>query len=173
MRELFDSVIANAAREAGLPEERIFGVASNDNLTLPRPRIEVDYLPGSYRRTGRKLAVTRANGMQTTKKELYEAIVDLTANVYADNEAWLAAFEYDFVAAFPRGVDDARGNWVQIRVEKATFTTPPEKRVGNKEIKVFTKVNTLFALRFTGRITEEEKVRLMQTINIHAPKIGR
>ena len=153
MRELISDVITKAALKAGLPEGRIFGLAAGDNLTLPRPRLEIEYLPGSYERTGRKLAVTRAGGMQTTKKELYEAAFDLTANALADDEAWLAAFEYGFVAAFPRGVDDARGNWVQIRVEKATFSTPPEKRVGDKEIKVFTKVNTLFALRFTGRVT--------------------
>ena len=172
MRELHESIVTQAALKAGLPEGRIFGVASADNLTLPRPRIEIDYLPDSYQRTGRKLAVTRAGGIQTTKRELYEATCDLTANVLADDAAWLAAFEYDFVAAFPRGVNDARGNWVQIRIERATFSTPPGKRVKEKEIKVFTKVNTLFALRFTGRVTQEEEIRLIQTINI-MPKFRR
>lgn len=170
MRELLQETVAGVATRAGLPEGRIFGLAAGDNLTMPRPRIELQYLPGSYRRTGRKLAVTRSGGVQTTKKELYEVAFDLTANVLADDEVWLAAFEHDFVAAFPRGVNDARGNWVQIRVEKATFSTPPERRVGIEEIKVFTKVNTLFALRFIGRVTSEEEVQLMQTINIKKPE---
>ena len=172
MRDLLKTIVTEAAVKAGLPEGRVYGLADSDNLTLPRPRLEIQYLPNSYRRTGRKLAVTRQNGIQTTKKELYEVTLELTANVLADKPAWLAAFEHDFVAAFPRGVNDARGNWVQVRVEQATFTTPPEKRVGPKEIKVFTKVNTLFALRFTARITEEEEIRLMQVININTPKIG-
>lgn len=170
MRELLQNVITQAAIKAGLPEGRVMGLSDGDNLTIPRPRIEIDFLPNSYRRTGRKLAVTRKNGIQTTKRELYEVTFDLTANVLADNKQWLAAFETDFVVAFPRGVNDARGNWVKIRIEQATFTNPPAKRVGEKEITVFTKVNTLFALRFTGRVTQEEDIRLMQTINITMPK---
>lgn len=173
MRDLLKTIITEAATKAGLPEGRVYGLADGDNLTLPRPRLEIDYLPGSYQRTGRKLAVSRENGVQTTKKELYEAAFDLTANVLAEDAAWLAAFERDFVAALPRGVNDDSGNWIQIRVEQATFSTPPEKRVGTKEVKVFTRMNTLFALRFTGRITEEEETRLMQTIIINTPKIRR
>lgn len=173
MRELANSIITEAAKKAGLPDNRVMSLSDGDNLTLPRPRIETEFLPSSYRRTGRKLAVTRSGGIQTTKKELYEITFDVTANVLADNGQWLAAFEHEFAVAFPRGVNDARGNWVTIRVEKATFATPPAKRVGEKEIKVFTRINTLFVLRLTGRISEEEETRLMQTINILAPKIGR
>lgn len=172
MREFLQDIIASAAVKAGLPKERVMSLSGGDNLTLPRPRIEIQILPDSYQRTGRKLAVTRAGGIQTTKKELYEVVFDLTANILADNAKWLASFEHDFVTAFPRGMNDAQGNWVQVRVEKATFTAPPAKRVGGKEIKVFTKLNTLFALRFTGRITEEEEARLIQTINIQEPKTG-
>lgn len=173
MRELSTAIITAAAQKAGLPDGRVMSLSDGDNLTLPRPRVELEFLPATYRRTGRKLAVTRSDGIQTMKKELYEVILDVTANVLADNSPWLAAFELDFVAAFPNGVNDSRGNWVKIRVDKATFTTPPAKRVGEKEIKIFTKVNTLFVLRFTWRITEEETARLMQTININDPKIGR
>lgn len=172
MRELLNDIITAAAAKAGLPSGRVMGLSEKDNLTLPRPRIEIDYLPNSYHRTGRKLAVTRKGGIQTTKKELYEVVIELTANVFAEQAQWLAAFEHDFVAAFPQGVNDARGNWIKIRIERATFTTPPAKRVGTKEIKVFNKVNTLFALRFTGRITEEEEMRLMQMINVQTPTIG-
>ncbi|CAK7024472.1 MAG: hypothetical protein DELT_02523 [Desulfovibrio sp.] len=172
MRDIINSTITEAATTAGLPENRVMSLSDGDNLTLPRPRVEIQFLPNSYRRTGRKLAVTRENGVQTTKKELYEVTLDVTANILAEDEQWLAAFEHDFTVAFPRGVNDSRGNWVKIRVEKATFTTPPAKRVGATEIKVFSKVNTLFALRFTGRITEEEEARLMQHINVKEPKIG-
>lgn len=172
MHDLAFNIITQAASAAGLPAGRVMMLSAGDNLTLPRPRVELEFLPESYTRTGRKLAISRAGDVQTTKKELYEVRLDLTANAYAADEAWLAAFCLAFVAAFPRGVNDTRGNWVKIRVEQATFTTPPAKRVGEKEIKVFTKVNTLFALCFIWRVTKEEQEQLIKTIEIKAPKTG-
>lgn len=166
MRTLAEAIITKAAEKAGLPEKRVMGLSAADNLTLPRPRVELEFLPEPFTRTGRKLAVTRDKAKQTTKKELYEHRLEVTANVLADDEKWLSAFEKSFVAAFPRGLDDSRGNWVKILVQQATFTTPPAKRVGDKEIKVFTKVNTLFLIKFTGRITSEEEQDLITTFDI-------
>jgi hypothetical protein len=155
---------------------------------LPRPRIEVDFLPDSYTRTGRKLIVSRAKGVQTIKKELYEIRFDLTAHVYAGtgssfgsssgealggvsgdsagDAAWLESFENAFVAALPRGVNDQRGNWIQIRVNQATFKTGPTKRVGTKDIKVFLKIDTMFLITLTGRVTTEEEQALLTTFGI-------
>lgn len=171
MRTLAMQIISAAALAAGLPENRVMDVSARDNLTLPRPRVEVAFLPDSYSRTGRKLDIRREGAGQTTKKELYEVSFAMTAHVYADNAPWLAAFEHAFVAAFPRGVHDVRGNWTRIRVERATFTTEPTKRVGAQEITVFTKIDTLFALTFTGRVTTEEEQDLIATFTI-VPNIG-
>jgi hypothetical protein len=194
MRTLAMQIISNAALAAGLPEGRITDVSAADNLTLVRPRIEVDFLPDSLTRTGRKLAITRAAAVQTTKKELYELRFDLTAHVYAPDEAWLAQartegvpggealrfasaaawleeFENSFVAAFPRGVNDQRGNWIKIRVNQATFKKEPTQRVGTSEITVFTKIDTLFLLTLTGRVTREDAQALLTTFQI-VPKIG-
>ena len=75
----------------------------------------------------------------------------------------------DFVAGLPRGGNDSRGNWVKIRVQKATFGRAPDKRVGDEVIEVFTKVNRLFVLMFTWRITEEEAEELIPSITINNP----
>ena len=171
MRTLAMSLLSNAALAAGLSEGRVTDVSAADNLTLPRPRLEVDFLPDTMTRTGRKLAVSRAGDTQSTKIELYEVRFDLTAHVYADDAAWLEAFEHDFVAAFPRGVNDARGNWVRIRVNQATFKKDPTKRVGTSEITVFTKLDTLFLLTLTGRVTREDEQALITTFSI-VPTIG-
>jgi hypothetical protein len=171
MRALAMRIITDAARAAGLPEGRVMDVSAADNLTLPRPRLEVDFLPDSYTRTGRKLAVTREKATQSTKKELYEIRFDLTAHVYAEDAVWLEAFEYDFVAAFPRGMDDARGNWIRIRVNQATFKKQPTKRVDLDEITVFTNIDTLFLVTLTGRVTREDEQALLTTFSI-VPKIG-
>jgi hypothetical protein len=171
MRALAMLIITEAAQAAGLPEGRVMDLSAADNLTLPRPRVEVEFLPDSLTRTGRKLAVARAGAVQTVKKELYEVRFDMTAHVYADDAAWLAGFEYAFVAAFPRGVNDDRGNWVNIRVNQATFKQEPTKRVGGKEVKVFTRIDTLFLITLTGRVTREEEQALLETFEI-VPLIG-
>jgi hypothetical protein len=164
-------IISNAALAAGLPEGRVMDVSAADNLTLPRPRLEVDFLPDSLSRTGRKLAIARVAAVQTTKKELYEVRFDLTAHVYASAAAWLEEFENGFITAFPRGVNDQRGNWIKIRVNQATFKKEPTKRVGTSEITVFTKIDTLFLITMTGRVTREEAQALLTTFQI-VPKIG-
>ena len=171
MRTLAMEIITAAALAAGMPEGRVTDVSAKDNLTLARPRLEVDFLPDSLTRTGRKLAVSRAGDTQTTKKELYEVRFDLTAHVFADDPAWLEAFEYGFIAALPRGVADARGNWVKVRAAQATFKKDPTRRVGAGEITVFTNVDTLFLVTLTGRVTAEEEQALLTTFEI-VPKIG-
>ena len=157
MQTFATETITRTALAAGLPEGRIINLAKKDNLTIERPRIEIQFLPEKYTRTGRKLAVTR------TKTEL------VNANILADDRAWLEAFAVDFVAGLPRGGNDSRGNWVKIRVQKATFGRAPDKRVGDEVIEVFTKVNRLFVLTFTGRITEEETEEMIPSVTINKP----
>ena len=173
MRTLALEIITAAAMAAGLPEGRVMDVSASDNLTLPRPRLEVAFLPDSFTRTGRKLDARRQGAALKLKTELYEVRFDLTAQVYADDGVWLENFERAFITAFPRGVDDAAGNWVRVRVNEATFKSEPTKRVGSKEIKVFTKVDTLFLITLTGRVTEAEEQDLIQQIIIAAPKLAQ
>ena len=169
MQTFVTETITRTALAAGLPEGRIIDLAKKDNLTIERPRIEVQFLPEKYTHTGRKLAVTRTKTEHIRKRELYEVEQTVNAHILADDRAWLEAFCVDFVAGLPRGGNDSRGNWVKIRVQKATFGRAPDKRVGDEVIEVFTKVNRLFVLTFTWRITEEEAEELIPSITINNP----
>lgn len=173
MRELITKMIQDTATTAGAAPEHIMSLSASDNLTLPRPRVELNFLPASYTRTGRKLGITRVLDIQTTKKELYEVRLDVTAQVYADDAEWLADFEHDFVAEFPNGIHDTHGNWIRARIEKMTFTQDPTKRVGMKAIEVFTKLDSLFALTFTGRVTKDEAQKLITKVDIQPPSLGK
>ena len=62
-------------------------LAKKDNLTIERPRIEVQFLPERYTRTGRKLAVTRTKTELVRKRELYEVELTVNANILADDRA--------------------------------------------------------------------------------------
>ncbi|HJA79947.1 MAG TPA: translation initiation factor 2 [Candidatus Desulfovibrio intestinavium] len=161
MQAFATETITRAALAAGLPKGRVIDLVKKDNLTLDRPRLELQFLPERYTRTGRKLAVTRTKTEQIRKRELYEVELTVNANVLADDRAWLEAFSLDFVAHLPRGGNDSRGNWIKVRTREATFSRAPDKRVGNAVIEVFTRANRLFVLTFTGRITDEEREALI------------
>lgn len=168
MQTLVTEIITKAALAAGLPEGRVINQVASDNLTLDRPRLELQFLPETWRRTGRTLAFERTGAERVRKRELYEVDLSVAANILAEDDAWLADFTYTFIAALPRGVNDKRGNWVRVRAEKATFGKAPDNRVGDEIIEVFHYINELFDLTFTWRVTAEEIEALIPafTINI-------
>ncbi|MBQ7607492.1 MAG: translation initiation factor 2 [Desulfovibrionaceae bacterium] len=172
MHELISDIVRDAAEAAGLPEDHVFDQSKKDNLTQPRPRIELQFLPERLVRTGRILASTRTSTEQRTKRELYEVELTVLANVLAEDEQWLGDFCYDFVAALPRGINDKRGNWVKIRVMKAEFGRKAPPRVGTTTIQVFTKVSQMLSLTCTYRITRTDVVDLIRTFTIKEPIMG-
>lgn len=167
MRDFSENIIKAAAQASGLAPDRIINLAKKDNLTLARPRLELQFLPETYTRTGRTLAFTRTRTHLLRKRELYEVQQSVAANVLAEDKNWLASFCYDFVVNLPSGANDARGNWVKIRADKASFSKAPDKRVGEEVIEVFSKVNQLFDLTFTWRVTSEEAQALIPTFTIN------
>lgn len=171
---LIREVVTRAALAAGLPEGRVLGTPSAaDNLTLKRPRLEVDILPETYTRTGRKLAVRRLEARQTVKKELYNARLDVTCNVLAEDEAWLTAFCRDFLVKLPHGFNDDAGNFVKLAASEARFSTPSAKRVGTAEIKTFSRADKLLHLIFTWRVTTETERALIENVNLKPPTLGK
>lgn len=168
MQEFVTGIVTEAAQAAGLPEGRVFDAAKKDNLTQERPRIELQFLPERYARSGRTLEFRRTETEQIRKRELYTVELSVSANVLAEDREWLSAFCYAFVAALPRGANDGRGNWVKIRAERAEFGRKAPPRVGTESIEVFTRINELFSLTFIWRVTAEEAESLIPhfTINV-------
>lgn len=167
MRNLARETIKAAAASAGLDPAKVYELVAADNLTIERPYMTVQFLPETYKRTGRKLALTRNGMTERRKRELYEVELSVAANVLTEDEAWLSGFAYDFVAALPGGLNDKRGNWVRIRVQKAQFSKPPDKRIATDVIEVFVKRDQLFELTFTGRITAEEYEALIPGVRLN------
>lgn len=161
MRELARQIITCAAVAAGLDAKQVINIVAKDNLTLARPRIELQWLPAQLARTGRLLGVRRKGTDLITKRELYQVRQEVSANILAEDATWLEAFVYEFFARLPRGVNDARNNWVKIRAEKTDFQKPEDKRVGDSVIEVFKKCNEVCVIRFDWRITEEEAGQLV------------
>lgn len=169
MQTFATEVITRAALAAGLPEGRVIDIVKKDNLTLKRPRLELQFMPETLTRTGRTLDVRRRQTDQIRKRELYEVELTVNANILADDRDWLERFSYDFVAALSSGGNDSRGNWIRVRASQATFGRAPDKRVGEKVIAVFARVNRLYVMTFTGRITREEAEELIPSHTINEP----
>lgn len=170
MQDFAKGVITAAALTAGLPDADRVMDQSTDNLTIERPRLELQFLPERYTRTGRILAADRTAIALTQKKELYAVTLDVAANILADDRDWLDDFRYRFVAALPGGANDERGNWVRIRVKQARFGKSPDKRVGDAVIKVFSRVNQLYQITFNWRVTVTEETGLIPHITINTPQ---
>lgn len=160
MREQALTIIKNAAQAAGLAPDKVLLESQADNITLPRPRIDVAYLPETFTRTGRKLAVTLDGTRQTRKVEVYQVDFPLTVTVQADDEAWLDLFSPAFVRAFPRGVN-AAGNWVKIRVTEAAWEGYRPKRVGGSIIQPFVRRSRIITVRLTWRVAEDQVQNLI------------
>lgn len=167
MRDLVRATIKATAASAGLDPEKIYELAASDNLTIERPYMTIQFLPETYKRTGRKLALTRKEMTECRKRELYEVELAVAANILAEDEAWLSDFAFSFVAALPGGLNDRRGNWVKVRAQKAQFSKPPDRRIANDVIEVFVKRDQLFELTFTGRVTAEEYEAIIPGVTLN------
>ena len=170
--ELIFQIIRETAEALGLPEGRVLTLGK-DNLTVPRPRIELQFMGETYTSAVRGLAVTRLKDerehYQELKKQLYTVREQVGVNVLAEDEAWLQTFCRDLIACLPRGVNDADGNWIKIRAESAEEPSEPEKRVGLETIKVFTRVSKFLTVTFEGRVTVTEESGLMEHVEIKPP----
>lgn len=176
MKDLFKSVISQAALAAGLPEGRVLDESTKDNLTIPRPRIELQWLGETFTSSVKTLAATKArdtNGQWLElKKQLYTVREEVAANLLADDQTWLAGFYPRFLSALPRGVNDPQNNWIKIRATRATPSGYAKKHLGTSPIQVFDKVAQLLVLTFEWRVTRTEQSKLITKINIRLPKIS-
>ncbi len=175
MKNLIKSIVKQAALNAGLPEGRVLDESSKDNLTIPRPRIELQWLGEAFTSSVKTLAATRAKDAtgqcMELKTQLYTVKEEVAANILADDEDWLADFYPRFLSFLPRGITDAQGNWVKIRAARASSSGYAKKHLGTRSIQVFSKASQLLVLTFEWRVTKTERFKLINKIDIRLPKI--
>ena len=168
MRELILEKVADAAVSLGLERSRVMTKSLADNLTLPRPRIELDFLPEALAATGRLQGGAKdENGRPLFRKELYEVSLAIAAQALADDPDWLTNFVWRFIAALPRGFDDARGNYVKLRAGQGQWEGFDLRRVGTVEIDPIVKRGYLLHLTAIWRISREEAVDFITQVNFN------
>ncbi len=168
MRDLILQKVAEAAEPLGLPRDRVMTKSARDNLTLPRPRIELDFLPETFERTGRLLGTLPAGTDQKTlRRELYQVSLPVAAQILANDPAWLKNFCYRLTAALPRGFNDAAGNYVKLQAHQGAWEGFTLKRVGDQAIDPIVKRGYLLHLKVTWRVTQDRLLNYINNINFN------
>ena len=166
MRDLILEKVREAAGLLNLSPDRVMTKSVKDNLTLPRPRLELDFLPETFERTGRLLGPIPA-GAENVKKELYQVSLPIAAQVLADDPAWLKEFCYRLIAALPRGFNDAGGNYVKLRASQGEWEGFTLKRVGHQVIDPIVRRGYLLHLNALWRITQDEMIKYITSVNFN------
>jgi len=170
MRDLILEKVRDAAELLGLPREHVMTKSYQDNLTLPRPRVELDFLPETYQRTGRRLGEIKVSeGQLNIKKENYEINLPVVAQILARDPEWLKESCYQLAAALPRAFDDRHGNHVTMQAVQGEWEDFAVRRVGSKEIDPIKKRGYLLHLTVIWRMTSEQLVERISDINL---KVG-
>lgn len=177
MKNLIKNIICAAALANGLANDRILDESVADNLTIPRPRIELQWLGEAFNSAVKTLGTEKVkdeNGHSLLlKKQLYVVKEEVAVNILADNEDWLAQFYLKFIASLPRGVNDVQGNWVRIRATRAESSGYAKKHLGTTALQVIPKVEQLLVLTFEWRVTKTEQFKLIEKIDIKLPRMKR
>jgi len=162
--------VRDAAELLGLQRDRVMSQSLKDNITLPRPRIELQFLPETYERTGRLLGGQKeGGGLLKVKKELYQISMPVSAQIFATDEFWLKEFCYRLAAALPRGFNDAAGNYVKLSSRQGEWEGQAVQRVGSAEINPLPKYGYILHLTAVWRITSDEMMKLITKFDL---KVG-
>ncbi len=150
--------VRDGAELLGLPRGRVISKSLSDNMTIPRPRIELDFLPETLTRSGRKLGIVPGDADSVNiKRELYTVSLPIAAQILADDEDWLKEFSYRLIAALPRGFDDDAGNHVKLTATQGEWENMAVRRVGDTVIEPIIKRGHLLHLNALWRITANER----------------
>jgi len=174
MRDLILQKVADAAETLGLSRERVMTKSASDNLTLPRPRLELDFLPETYTRTGRLHGgpgLSPGPRMQY-KKELYEVSLPVAVQALADDEEWLKDFSWRLLSVLPRSFNDKRGNYVRLAATMGQWEGFEARRVGEAVIEPIVRRGYLLHLTAIWRICQEELVTYVGKVDLNVKTGG-
>lgn len=127
MRALAESIIATAAVAAGVPEANIMDEPDRQrSAILPKPRLEIAWLPEELKRDRRRLArlprpaTPDEDTHAVTRWVLYRRTLRGRLTLRTEDGDSLETMSRSFLLALPDEVADADNNSVTITATKAT-----------------------------------------------------
>lgn len=154
MMTLARRIITETAVKAGIPESNIIDIAP-DSITLPKPRLDIQFLPETAIKTGRKLAETRnADGVNNILS-LYEVRLSVACNIYTSTVDELEKLSGAFIKALPRKFADAENNIVKLWFASGQWKATGGTQIGLKKIEPIKTRSRLIRIDFIYHVTTD------------------
>lgn len=163
MKDFIETVIREAACIAGV--ETVLLKAKSSNITMPKPRVEFEFLPDTFLPTGKVIAKRRQNDTEVRVHERYQVDSPVMLYLTDDNDSRLQQLSNALIMAFPKGVPDENNNWVRIKATGAEWQSKNAPVVGTKRIEPIIERLRLIRVGFTWRLTYEQAVPYMTDIH--------
>lgn len=126
MRSLAESIITTAAVAAGVPEAAVMDEPDKQrSAILPKPRLEIGWLPEDLVRDRRRLArlprpaTPEEDTHAVTRWVVYRRTLRGRLTLRTEDGDSLETMSRAFLLALPKSAPDADGNLVTIRADKA------------------------------------------------------
>jgi len=167
MRQTAESVIKAAAVAAGLPEASVIDKPKKDSLTLPKPRVELEFMPENLIRSVKKIAKFPKPGAEMTyrtmRTRLYVRELTIRASVVTKEEDELEPLVRALLVSMPHRTSDSDNNLVTVKANQAV-----RSGFGHRMVKGLPKdryANTLHIV-FSGMICRDTDIPLIRNVNI-------
>jgi hypothetical protein len=169
MKTFIEGLIKTAASKIGIEKVVLHTVS---NLTLPKPRLEIEFIPSTYIPTGRKIAKRQKDGKQIIVNERFE--VDTPAMLYIidNDDARIERLSNELIMAFPKGVADNYNNWVRVTPVLSEWTSFKAPTLGDVAKRIEPMIERTFSVKvnFLWRLTYEQATAYITDINFTGVK---
>ncbi len=164
MRTLAQDIITQTAHAVGITKVMLKPEKETAAL-LPAKRLQIEFLgeslKQSYQRISNFKSKDNPDTHRTIRARLYKTTLLVSAEIIADDPAWLEDKVKLFVLALPRKTKDLDLNLVKIEAVKA------ERGGFNyKLVEPFFKRSNALHIQFTGMLHIDEEIPLIRDINL-------
>lgn len=167
MIEFARQVIKSATIKVGIPEKNIIDLAP-DSITLPKPRLDIQFLPEVFTKTGRTLAINKSAAGFEKILSVYEARLGAACNIYTTTTEELEILTTKFIKALPRKFANAENNVVKLWVASGQWKVAGGAQVGLTKIEPIKSRLRLIRVDFIYHITEDRLTPYMKEFNLKA-----
>jgi hypothetical protein len=164
-KSFIEALIRCTAANIGL--EKVI-LRAESNPTLPKPRLEFEFLQDSYIPTGRKIAKHSAAGEQIIVYERGEVDTPVMLYIIDNNDERIEKLSRELILMFPKGVADTYNNWVRIRPVLAEWSGFKAPTLGVAALRIEPVIERTFSVKisFTWRLTYERAAAYITDIRL-------
>jgi len=164
MKALAESIITAAAVSAGLNTDSVMAAPEKDSLLLPKPRLELSWMPEdltrSFKRLSKFASTENPDTHRTVRAQTYKRTLTVRAEFKTEDDNELETFMVLFISALPHKTSDSDGNLVTVTANRAV-----RGGLESRLVEVFSKRSNAIYLTFSGMIFRDDELPLIREVN--------